>query len=133
LSLASRSDRSAGFSLLEVLVSLAIVAAVLGAIGMAIGTTVRGTRNIDQRLTMTETGQILLASIPDRGLLRSGTLRGELGGFRWRMDVTPAPAGSDVGTKPGWQPLAILLRLQHDNGPVLQLTTYRLIRAAAAN
>ena len=39
-----------GFTLIEALVALAIIAAVLTSIGMVIGTTVRGTRAIDQRL-----------------------------------------------------------------------------------
>ena len=48
----SCSDGAAGFTLIEALVALAIVAAVLASIGAVIATTVKGTRSIDQRLAL---------------------------------------------------------------------------------
>ena len=72
------SDGEAGFTLIEALVALAIVAAVLGSIGMVIATTVKGTRAIDQRLALTGTAETLLASIPTRDLLKPGRQTGEL-------------------------------------------------------
>ena len=48
----SCSNGAAGFTLIEALVALAIVATVLGSIGAVIATTVKGTRGIDQRLEL---------------------------------------------------------------------------------
>ncbi|MCJ9707365.1 type II secretion system protein J, partial [Bradyrhizobium sp. SHOUNA76] len=52
---------SAGFTLIEALVALAIIAVVLGTIGSVIATTVKGTRAIDQRLALAGTAETLLA------------------------------------------------------------------------
>ena len=79
----------AGFTLIEALVALAIVAAVLSSIGAVIATSVKGTRSIDQRLALTGAAETLLAELPARNLLKPGRLSGELAGHRWRIDVSP--------------------------------------------
>src|SRR5580704_7933192 len=84
---ASRSE--AGFTLIEVLVAIAVLAVVLGAIGAVVGTTVKGIRSVDRKLPLLETAQNLLASLPERGLLKPGTQTGGSGGFEWRIDVVP--------------------------------------------
>ncbi len=89
----SCSDGIAGFTLIEALVALAIVAAVLGTIGSVIATTVKGTRSIDQRLALSGTAETLLAALPVRSLLKPGRQSGETAGHRWRIDVSPVKAG----------------------------------------
>ena len=49
--------KTAGFTLIEVLVALSVVAVALAAIGSLIATTVRGARSLDLRLTMIETAR----------------------------------------------------------------------------
>jgi general secretion pathway protein I len=145
-----RTERSeAGFTLIEVLVSIAVLAVVLGAIGALVGTTVRGIRSVDRRLPLLETAQSLVASLPDRGALQPGTQTGGSGDYRWRIDVVPlaapAPAnalpalGSATTTTaesttapppPKWTPLAITVRVQsNDGGPPVRLDTVRLVPA----
>ena len=122
----SCSDNEAGFTLIEVLVALAIVAAVLSSVGMAIATSVQGTQQIDQRLALAGTAATLLATLPARDLLKPGRQSGETAGHRWRIDVAPiseAPAGR-------WTPLAVKLRLQAPRGPAIEVNTVRLARAA---
>ena len=68
---------SQGFTLIEALVALAIVAVVLSSIGAVIATTVKGTRSIDQRLALTGAAETLLAELPARGLLKPGRQSGE--------------------------------------------------------
>ena len=121
----SCSDNEAGFTLIEALVALAIIAAVLGSIGSVIATTVKGTRAIDQKLVLSGVAETLLASLPARGLLKPGRQSGELAGHRWRIDV----AAMNVGELPPtarFVPLAVNLRLQAPGGKALQFTTVRL-------
>ena len=123
----------AGFTLIEVLVALAIVAAVLSSIGAVIATSVKGTRSIDQRLALTGAAETLLAELPARNLLKPGRQSGELAGHRWRIDVSPmdTSAADDAPQNPRFTPLAVTMRLQAPDGPAIQLTTVRLVPKAA--
>src|ERR1700731_4050849 len=76
---------SAGFTLIEVLVAIAVLAVVLGAIGTVVGNTVRTIRSVDRRLPLLETAQSLIASLPTRDALQPGTQSGTSGEFRWRI------------------------------------------------
>lgn len=123
----------AGFTLIEVLVALAIVAAVLSSIGAVIATSVKGTRSIDQRLALTGAAETLLAELPARNLLKPGRQSGQFAGHRWRIDVSPmdTSAADDAPQNPRFTPLAVTMRLQAPDGPAIQLTTVRLVPKAA--
>jgi general secretion pathway protein I len=133
LSRKSCSDGAAGFTLIEALVALAIIAAVLSSIGAVIATTVKGTRSIDQRLALAGTAETLLATLPARGLLKPGRQSGELAGHRWRIDVSPLATASagDTPQNQRFVPLAVSMRLQAPGGPAIQVTTVRLVPKAA--
>ncbi|MGY3034670.1 general secretion pathway protein I [Bradyrhizobium sp. USDA 4354] len=122
---------AAGFTLIEALVALAIIAIVLGTIGSVIATTARGTRSIDQHLALAGTAETLLADLPARSLLKPGRQSGELAGSRWRIDVAPMRvAGGDPATD-RFVPLAVNLRLQRGDGAAIQITTVKLVPRAA--
>ena len=128
----SCSDGRAGFTLIEALVALAIVAAVLSSIGAVIATTVKGIRSIDQRLALTGTAETLLAALPARNLLKPGRQSGELAGHRWRIDV--APMNLAVQEDPAnvrFVPLSVNVRMQAPGGPAILVTTVRLVPKAA--
>jgi general secretion pathway protein I len=129
LSRKSCSDGTRGFTLIEALVALAIVAAVLGSIGGVIATSVKGTRGIDQRLELSGTAESLLAALPARTLLKPGRQSGELAGQRWRIDVSPmnVAVASDAPQTGRFVPLAVTMRLRSPGGPALQVTTVRLV------
>ena len=129
----SSFSAAAGFTLIETLVALAIIAAVLSSIGAVIATTVKGTRSIDQRLALTGTAETLLAALPGRSLLKPGRQSGELAGHRWRMDVSPMniAAASDAPQTQRFVPLAVNMRLQAPGGPAMQVTTVRLMPRTA--
>jgi general secretion pathway protein I len=132
LSRKSCSDGVAGFTLIEALVALAIVAAVLSSIGSVIAVTVKGTRSIDQRLALTGAAETLLAELPARDLLKPGRQSGELAGHRWRIDVAPMDV-ADADAAPQTRrfvPLAVNMRLQAPGGPAMQITTVRLVPKA---
>ena len=126
------SDGIAGFTLIEALVALAIVAAVLASIGAVIATTVKGTRSIDQRLALIGAAETLLAELPARNLLKPGSQSGELAGHRWRVDIAPLNmAAREVPQTSPFVPLAVILRLQAPSGPAIQVTTVRLMPKSA--
>jgi general secretion pathway protein I len=139
---ARRLAASDGFTLIEVLVAIAVLAVVLGAIGAVVATTVRGVHSIDSRLPLLETAQNLLASLPERDALKPGTQTGGSGDFRWRIDVAAiavspsakadrtTPLFGDASAappKPKWQPYSITVRVEGSDGPPIRLDTVRLL------
>jgi general secretion pathway protein I len=126
------SDGTRGFTLIEALVALAIIAAVLSSIGAVIATTVKGTRSIDQRLALTGAAETLLAALPTRNLLKPGRQSGELAGHRWRIDIAPLNvAVQEVPQTSPFVPLAVNMWMQAPGGPTMQITTVRLVPKVA--
>jgi general secretion pathway protein I len=123
--------RVQGFTLIEALVALAIIAAVLSSIGAVIGTTVKGTKSIDQRLALTGAAETVFAALPPRNALKPGRQSGELAGHRWRVDVAPLNAAAMEGPQARFVPLAVNMRVQAPGGPAIQVTTVRLVPKAA--
>jgi general secretion pathway protein I len=118
--------RSRGFTLIEALVALAIIAAVLSSIGAVIGTTVKGTQMIDQRLALTGAAETVFAALPARQALKPGRQSGETAGHRWRLDVTPLNVTAEVSPE-RFAPYAVNLQMQAPGGPAIQITTVRLV------
>jgi general secretion pathway protein I len=127
-----RRAGTAGFTLIEVLVAIAVLAVVLGAIGAVVGTTVRGIRSVDRRLPLLETAQSLLAALPAREALQPGTQSGASGEYRWRIDAVAlnqklSDSAATDAKAATWMPLAITVRVQGSEGPPVRLDTVRLV------
>ncbi len=121
---------TAGFTLIEALVALAIVAASLSSIAALIATTVRGTRSIEGHLTELETARAITTALPDRDQLVPGNLSGETAGHRWRIDVSPFNAANLSVQQPTWEPRTVVVTVTSPAGGVLQINTIRLQRRA---
>ncbi|WP_426441646.1 prepilin-type N-terminal cleavage/methylation domain-containing protein [Bradyrhizobium genosp. P] len=126
------SDGERGFTLIETLVALAIIAAVLAPIGAVIATTVQGTRVIDQKLSLSGAAETVLAGLPGRSALKPGQQSGALAGHRWRIDVAPINAAAPDAPPSRFVPLAINMRMQGPGGAQIQVTTVRLVPNVAA-
>jgi general secretion pathway protein I len=127
---ASRSRRNvAGFTLIEVLVALAVIGISLAAIGSLVATTVRGIRSVDQHLALVETARAIEAALPDRGALDVGSFDGETGGHRWSVSVSPLQTDVvDPRLPTPWVPQSVMIRVQSPAGPIFQINTVRLRR-----
>jgi len=125
----SRRRGTAGFTLIEVVIALAVIAVALAAIGALIATTVRGARSIDTKLMLIETARAIETALPDRQTFKPGNFSGEMSGHRWRVDVLPFTfTNVDPRLPTPWVPLTVVVRIQSPNGPVLQMNTVRLRR-----
>jgi general secretion pathway protein I len=119
----------AGFTLIEVLVALGILAVALAAIGSLIATNVRGTQAIDTHIALVETGRAIMTGLPDRGQLAIGNFSGAVGDHRWRADVVPFIAPNvDQRLVTPWTPQRVVVRVQSPAGLILQIETIRLRR-----
>jgi general secretion pathway protein I len=121
--------RVAGFTIIEVLIALAVVAVSVVAIGSVMSTNMRGVRSLEQHVTLVQNARsILTTGIPSRAELGPGALSGKIDGFQWKIDVGPlgeewtAP-GADVA----WIPALVRVRVRSPSGAVSDLRTVRLM------
>jgi len=117
----------AGFTIIEALIALAVVAASLAAIGSLIATSVRGARALEQHVALVRTARTIVTGLPKRDELAPGSLSGDLAGYRWRVDIAPF-GGAEAASPTVWEPQAILVTVRSASGAVLRLTTVRLSR-----
>lgn len=128
----SKSARhEAGFTLIEVVVTLAVIAAILLSVGSLVRVAVRGTHALDDHLVLVETARAIEAGLPDRNALTVGTSSGERDGQRWRVDVQPFAGELDAQAKSPWVPLTASITVQTPDGTSLKVTTVRLGRRPA--
>ena len=121
--------KQAGFTLIEVLVALAVVAMSIAAIGSLVASNVRATRDLDQRFALLETSQSIVTGMPERDQLAPGNTSGEIAELRWRLDVVPFEANFiDPGQVTPWAPQTVVVRVQSPGGQMLRLDTVRLRR-----
>lgn len=120
--------RERGFTLIEVLVALSVVAISLAAIGSLIAVTTRGARAVGLHLTLIETARMIITGLPDREQLAPGNFSGESAGHRWRVDVLPFYADFVDPAQSSFLPQTIVVRVQSPAGKVLQVNTVRLRR-----
>jgi len=125
------SDRSdAGFTIIEVLIALAIVAVSVTVIGALMATNNRGVRSLEQYVSLAQAARtVMAAGLPARAELQPGTTSGELEGYHWTVDVTPlggnwkAPDAADVP----WVPELVRVRVRARSGATSDIRTVRLM------
>jgi general secretion pathway protein I len=120
---------SAGFTIIEVLIALAVIAVCLGAIGTVVGVTSRGVRALEQRVALVEVARSVAASLPPHSARAVVPGTGEILGHRWQVDLAPW-IGGDVVEQPNspWSPQTVTIRVRSPFGAVLALQTVRLQR-----
>lgn len=112
----------AGFTLIEALVALAIVAIALASIGGIMATVSKGTRSVSQRVALTAAAETLLTELPARNSIVPGRQSGQKDGNRWSVDITPIGNGSSGR----WLPLLVVLDVRAPTGLAMRFTTVRL-------
>jgi general secretion pathway protein I len=123
-------DRNdAGFTIIEVLIALALVAVSIVAIGSVMSTNLRGVRSLEQHVTLMQTARsIMTMGIPPHAELGPGALSGQINEYQWKIDVGPwgggwAAPGADVA----WIPALVRVRVRSPSGAVSDLRTVRLM------
>ena len=119
----------AGFTILEVLIALAVVAVSIVAIGSVMSTNARGVRVLENHVALMQTAQTVLATaIPPRRQLLPGSRSGQLHDFRWQVDVGPVGGDWDPGDADvAWIPELVTIRVRSASGATVDLKTVRLM------
>lgn len=125
--------RDAGFTILEVLVALALVAVVIVAIGSVMSGNVRGVRAVDRHVALTQAMRTAMAAgIPPRDQLAQGTSSGQTDGYRWTVDVSPLGGNWTVpNSDVAWVPQLVRVRVRSPAGATSDIRTVRLIRRSS--
>ena len=124
------TDRpDAGFTILEVLIALAIVAVSIVAIGAVMSTNFRGVQELERHVALMQAAQTVLATaIPPRKELAPGVLSGQLRDFRWQVDIGPVGGDWTVeGADVAWLPELVKIRVRSPSGATVDLETVRLM------
>ncbi|WP_407147113.1 prepilin-type N-terminal cleavage/methylation domain-containing protein [Bradyrhizobium sp. ORS 86] len=130
----STERHDAGFTIIEVLVALALVAVVIVAIGSVMGTNVRGVRSLERHVALVQaTRTAMAAAIPPRDQLRQGTSSGQADGYGWTVDVTPLGGDWTVpDSDVVWIPELVRVRVRSPSGATSDVRTVRLMKKVAS-
>jgi general secretion pathway protein I len=141
-------DARAGFTIIEALVALAVVAICLSAIGTLIAKNIHALGKINQHLELVEVLREVETALPDRAALSTGSLSGEIAEHAWSVDVRPFSVASfsaaptepanpsrplDPTPKhapPQWTPQIIVIKVEASSGSYVELETLRLAARA---
>jgi general secretion pathway protein I len=130
VTVSSPHKATAGFTIIEALVALAIVATSVVAIGAVMGSTARGARQLEQHVALVQAAyNAMWFSLPSRSSPLSNGQSGQSMQHVWRTDVEPFAI--DFGAPTGevlWVPQKIRLRVQSSSGAAIDLETVRLFR-----
>jgi general secretion pathway protein I len=126
----STDSHDAGFTIIEVLIALALVAVSILAIGSVMSTNVRGVRLLEQHVTLMQTARSVMATnIPPRAELGLGTLSGQVNDHQWKIDIGPLGENWAVpGADAAWIPALVRIQVRSPSGAVSDLKTVRLMR-----
>ncbi len=125
--------RDAGFTIIEVLVALAVVAVVIVAIGSLMSTSVRGVRAFEHHVALTQaTRAAMTTAIPLRLELQPGRSSGQADGYRWSIDVSALGGDWAVpNSRSAWVPELVRIRVSSPSGTTSDIRTVRLMKRAS--
>jgi hypothetical protein len=102
---------------------------VLSAIGGLVAASLRGGRYVERHLADIENAGQILAGLPRRDGLASGTLSGEMARYRWRLDSEAIQIDFVDSRAPSpWTPRRIVILVQGPRGAPMTIDTVRLVR-----
>jgi general secretion pathway protein I len=120
----------AGFTIIEVLIALAVVAVSIVSIGSVVSTNLRGVQALEHHVALIQAARSTMAmAIPPRAEIADGVSSGDLNGYRWKIDIGPlgeewTVRDSDVA----WSPQLVKIQVQSPTGAAFNLNTVRLMR-----
>ena len=120
---------NAGFTLIEALAALGVMAAGLAAIGALAHSSLRAGLYTERRLAEIDSARKIIAGLPKRDALPFGRLTGSLDAHEWRIDSAPV-ATTATAAASSWTPQSIVLLVRSPSGAMIEIDTIRLRKQA---
>jgi len=120
--------RSGGFTLIEALVSLALVLAFATALTPHLFQSRRIVSDAEARVAAHVLLRTLLDTPFDRGSLARAEREGELDGLRWRIVAYPLPATAAGSERPAWSLYRVVASVGFGRAQMISAETMRLGR-----
>ncbi|CCE03139.1 prepilin-type N-terminal cleavage/methylation domain-containing protein [Bradyrhizobium sp. STM 3809] len=122
--------RQAGFTLIEVLVALAVVSVSIVAIGAVVSRNAASVRKLEQHVTLVTDARLALATmLADRSRLQPGNIDQRSGSGSVVLQISPLGGDwSEPAGEQGWIPERVTLRVRTGSGAVTQVQTVRLVQ-----
>jgi general secretion pathway protein I len=122
----SELNGESGFTVIEAVVALALVAVLLAAIGSLASTNSHGVRNLEQHVALMQTARLVATGLPRNGEPLPDDLAGEISGYRWQMRVSPFVEQDQIVPDSRFVPVRIELRVRSPSGAIVSFETLRL-------
>jgi general secretion pathway protein I len=124
--ISAKDNGESGFTMIEAVVALALVAVVLAAIGSLVATNARGAQTLEQHVALIETARLIASGIPRGGEPLPDDLAGVVSGHRWQMRISPFLGGGPVIPESRFIPQRVELRVRSPSGAMVSFETVRL-------
>ncbi|MBC9879632.1 type II secretion system protein [Bradyrhizobium sp. INPA01-394B] len=123
--MARKQNSESGFTMIEAVIALAVVAIVLAAIGSLVASNARGVQFVDDHVALMQTARLIASGIPRNGERFPKDTTGEVDGYRWQMRISPFLIGNGAAGAQ-FSPERIELRVRSPAGTTVLLETVRL-------
>jgi general secretion pathway protein I len=118
-----------GFTIIEVLIALAVVAVSVIAIGSVMATNTRGVQSLEKHVALMQTARLVMATaVRPHPTLEPGVSTGQIRDYRWQVNVGPIGGGWVVpDADVAWVPELVRVRVRAPGGATVDLETVRLM------
>ena len=120
-----------GFTLIEAVVAIALLAVMLAAIGSVVAASRKAALKIEEHLALVETARMVAAVAAERDAIEARDLAGEVSAHNWRARIVPLTVAVPPVEESPWIPRTVLVQVQSPSGAVFSLETIRLQRMPA--
>lgn len=122
----SERHRELGFTLIEAVAALAVVAIVLTAIGSTVAANLRSARSLEEHTRLMQAARLIAAELLRKGAPLPDDLSGDMAGYQWQLQWSPFVDTDQTAPDSRFVPARVELQVRSPSGGLVSLETVRL-------